>query len=106
MHRTGLTPAGNALLAVLAASDDTTLFASQLHARHGCAAASFEAAIAELEARGHIVVQRHVPGPHFAGDFRSVSLVCEGRDAADAASAGRAFFDRWLRQSLQHHRCA
>lgn len=103
---TGLSRAASMVLALLSDSAEGTLFAPQARALTGLADPTFETAVAELDDRGQIVVERHhAPDPHLQGDWRSLSLVRPGKSRAEAVAAGRAHADRWVRQFLQQHRC-
>ncbi len=103
---TGPSRAARTVLAALSDSAEGTLFAPQVRALTDLADRSFEAAVAELDDRGQVVVERHhAPDPHLHGDWRSLSLVRPRESRAEAAAAGRAYFDRWVRQFLQQHRC-
>lgn len=95
-----------AILAMLADAQDQTLFAPQVRASVAMNDESFEAAITTLEAQHQIVIEAHsAPDPHLPGDWRSISLVTDVRSTAAAADAGRAYFNRWVREFLQQHRC-
>ncbi|WP_405863729.1 hypothetical protein [Streptomyces sp. NBC_00005] len=103
---TGPSRAVNMVLTALSDSVEGTLFAPQARALTGLDDRTFEAAVAELDECGQIVVERHhAPDPHLQGDWRSLSLVRPGKRRAQAAAAGRAHFDRWVREFLQQHRC-
>ncbi|MER5436611.1 hypothetical protein [Streptomyces sp. NPDC002588] len=103
---TGPSRVASMVLTALVDSGAGTLFAPQARALTGLDDRSFEAAVAELDDRGQIVVERHhAPDPHLQGDWRSLSLLRPGLARAEAAAAGRACFDRWVREFLQQHRC-
>ncbi|WP_433171441.1 hypothetical protein [Actinoallomurus sp. CA-150999] len=94
------------VLAALAGSAENALFAAQVRAAAGLDNTRFETTLADLEKQGRIVVTHHsAPDRHLAGDWRTVGLVHTGASPARAAEAARRYFDRWLRQFLQHHRC-
>ncbi len=103
---TGPSAAARMVLRVLSDSVEGTLFAPQARVLTGLTDQVFEAAVAELDDRGRVVVERHhAPDPHLHGDWRSLSLVRPRQTRAEAAAAGRACFDRWVRAFLQQHRC-